>query len=86
MVLTGRSFFPHLISAPFRDGLHEAFAFAIVACLLAAVASLMRGGHYHHAEEPSMAAEDPAQTGREEVRIRVGSRQSTSSKEEQHAS
>ena len=24
-VLTGRSFFPHLISAPFRAGLHEAF-------------------------------------------------------------
>ncbi|HEY5198799.1 MAG TPA: MFS transporter [Solirubrobacteraceae bacterium] len=45
-VLTGRSFFPHLISAPFRAGLHEAFAFAIVACLLAAAASLMRGGRY----------------------------------------
>ena len=35
-LLTGRSFFPQLISAPFRDGLHEAFAFAIVACLVAA--------------------------------------------------
>ena len=42
--LTGRSFFPHLISAPFRNGLHEAFLFAIVACLIAAAASLMRGG------------------------------------------
>ena len=46
--LTGRSFFPHLISAPFSSGLHEAFAFAIVACLIAAAASLMRGGNYHH--------------------------------------
>jgi hypothetical protein len=44
-VLTGRSFFPHLISAPFRHGLHEAFAFAIVACLIAAVASFSRGRH-----------------------------------------
>ncbi|HKG04184.1 MAG TPA: MFS transporter [Conexibacter sp.] len=44
-VLTGHSFFPTLISAPFRDGLHAAFAFAIVACLVAAAASLMRGGH-----------------------------------------
>jgi MFS family permease len=44
-VLTGHSFFPTLISAPFRDGLHTAFAFAIVACLIAAAASLMRGGH-----------------------------------------
>jgi MFS family permease len=51
--LVGRSFFPHLISAPFRAGLHEAFAFAIIACLIAAAASLMRGGQYHHAEKPS---------------------------------
>jgi MFS family permease len=43
-VLTGRSFFPHLISAPFRSGLHEAFIFAIVACVIAAASSLMRGG------------------------------------------
>jgi MFS family permease len=49
-ILSGRSFFPHLISAPFRSGLHEAFAFAIVACLIAAVASLFRGGIYHHEE------------------------------------
>src|ERR1019366_6332530 len=27
-LLSGRSFFPQLISAPFRSGLHEAFAFA----------------------------------------------------------
>ncbi len=46
--LTGSSFFPHLISAPFRSGLHEAFAFAILACLIAAGASLMRGGKYLH--------------------------------------
>jgi MFS family permease len=43
-VLTGSSFFPALISAPFRSGLHAAFLFAIVACLVAAAASLMRGG------------------------------------------
>jgi MFS family permease len=42
-LLVGRSFFPHLISAPFRTGLHEAFAFAIVACLVAALASFFRG-------------------------------------------
>jgi MFS family permease len=43
-LLVGRSFFPQLISGPFRTGLHEAFAFAIVACLVAAVASFARGG------------------------------------------
>src|SRR5664280_1607369 len=37
--LTGRSFFPGLIAAPFRAGLHAALDFAIVASLLAAAAS-----------------------------------------------
>jgi hypothetical protein len=55
--LTGATFFPSLISAPFRDGLHTAFSFAIVACLVAAAASLLRGGQYHHAEEPVQKAE-----------------------------
>jgi MFS family permease len=41
--LTGRSFFPGLISAPFTAGLHEAFDFAIAACLIAAAASWLRG-------------------------------------------
>jgi MFS family permease len=54
-VLTGRSFFPNLISAPFRNGLHEAFLFAIAACLIAAAASLMRGGHPAHDEDPALA-------------------------------
>ncbi|MBV8081307.1 MAG: hypothetical protein JO186_13145 [Actinobacteria bacterium] len=48
--LTGRSFFPHLISSPFHTALVYAFVFAIVACLVAAVASLLRGGKYHHTE------------------------------------
>src|SRR6266446_6905647 len=48
--LTGRSFFPHLISGPFHTALVYAFVFAIVACLVAAVASLLRGGKYHYAE------------------------------------
>ena len=41
--LTGRSFFPDLISGPFSTGLHEAFDFAIVAMLVAAAASWLRG-------------------------------------------
>jgi hypothetical protein len=49
--ITGHSFFPQLIAAPFKTGLHEAFAFAIVACVIAALASLMRGGRYAHADE-----------------------------------
>ncbi|HZS29793.1 MAG TPA: MFS transporter [Gaiellaceae bacterium] len=41
--INGRGFFPHLISAPFQSGLHEAFAFSIAACLVAALASWSRG-------------------------------------------
>ncbi len=46
--LTGHTFFPSLISAPFEHGLAIAFDFAIAACLVAAVASLLRGGRYVH--------------------------------------
>jgi MFS family permease len=49
--LTGRAFFPHLISSPFHTALTYAFVFAIAACVVAAVASLLRGGKYHW-EEP----------------------------------
>lgn len=48
--LTGRAFFPTLISGPFEQGLSVAFDFAIAACLVAAVVSLLRGGRYVHGE------------------------------------
>ncbi len=41
--LTGREFFPHLISGPFHDGLVVVFSLAIAMSLVAAVASLLRG-------------------------------------------
>jgi len=53
--LTSRSFFPHLIAAPFESGLHEAFDFAIVACLVAAAASWLRGGKYVYVEPEVVA-------------------------------
>jgi MFS family permease len=52
-VLAGRTFFPQLIAGPFQNGLREAFTFAIVACLVAAAASLLRGGRYAHMEQPA---------------------------------
>jgi MFS family permease len=48
--LTGRAFFPDLISGPFADGLTLALGFAAAACVIAAVASLLRGGRYVHVE------------------------------------
>ncbi len=41
--VTGRQFFPHLITAPFKSGLGVAFAFAIAASLIAVVASALTG-------------------------------------------
>jgi MFS family permease len=79
-VLTGQTFFPHLISAPFRSGLHEAFAFAIIACLIAAAASLMRGGRYYDADETSSDA-PRATTAHARRRTHSATR-----REEQHAS
>jgi MFS family permease len=55
--LTGRTFFPSLISAPFQHGLVIAFDFAIAACLIAALASLLRGGRYVHELHGTPAAE-----------------------------
>ena len=54
--VSGREFFPSLLTEPFRSGLHEAFAFAIVACLVAAAASWSRGSRYVNAEETRPAA------------------------------
>ena len=62
--LTGHSFFPQLISHSFRTGLHDAFLFAIIACLIAAVASWSRGGNPRKADSPSAGEPD----GRNAVR------------------
>jgi len=58
--LLGRSFFPRLISGPFADGLRLAFDFAAAASLIAAVASIFRGGRYVHTAEPAEAVPTPA--------------------------
>jgi MFS family permease len=62
--LTGRSFFPSLISGPFSDGLHVAFWFAIACCLLAAVASWPRTPR--PADARAELAVPPYETGPEE--------------------
>jgi MFS family permease len=67
--LTGHSFFPSLISAPFQAGLDIAFDFAIVACLIAAVASLLRGKHYVHDLHS-----EAAQAGTVPARAEVGAK------------
>src|SRR5437588_8446182 len=62
--LTGRSFFPHLMTAPFSSALSAAFTFSFIACLIAAGASWLRGGKYHYRDEESSTAPRPARTGK----------------------
>ena len=53
--LTGHRFFPTLVSHPFATGIHGAFYFAAGCCLVAAVASWLRGGKYYHVEAAAPA-------------------------------
>ena len=63
-VLTGRRFFPSLISQSFQTGLHAALDFAIVASLLAAWASWLRGGRYVYTESnDDLVGTDGAEDG-----------------------
>ena len=55
-LVTGRSFFPSIISGAFKDGLHIALDFAVIACLIAAGASWLRGGKYVYSEPASESA------------------------------
>jgi hypothetical protein len=52
--ITGRSFFPNLISEPFAGGLHLAFTFAAIATGVAIVASAVRPKRYMHQAEPQL--------------------------------
>jgi hypothetical protein len=63
-VIYGQTFFPHLISDPFRHGLLIAFSASIVMLVIAAGASLMRGSRFVHAEaHPESVAEATAREG-----------------------
>jgi MFS family permease len=55
LYVTGREFFPNLISGPFHDGLGVAFGFAIAASVVAAVASALTGKVKLPTEEPARA-------------------------------
>jgi MFS family permease len=48
--LTSKSFFPQIIDQPFKHGLIVVLTFAIAACLIAAIASWLRGGKYVHSD------------------------------------
>ncbi len=49
--ITGKEFFPELISSPFMHGLRIAFTLSLIAYLIAAFASWLRGEKYIHEEK-----------------------------------
>jgi len=57
-VLTGKEFFPHLITGPFHHGLVIVFSAAIAMSVTAAAVSLLRGKQYYY-EAPAAAAAVP---------------------------
>jgi MFS family permease len=61
--LTGRQFFPDLISGPFHDGLGVAFGFAIAVCVLGAIASALTGRPTQPQGAESLGAELAAVAG-----------------------
>ena len=63
-ILTGRGFFPRLITQPFSAALSAAFTFAVITCLLAAAASLLRGGRYEWSAAADQVAGRAAPTRR----------------------
>ncbi|HET9125304.1 MAG TPA: MFS transporter, partial [Solirubrobacteraceae bacterium] len=69
--LTGRGFFPRLITGPFSNSLSVAFTFAAGACVVAALASLLRGGRYHHGDAPGTMKAPVAELAPETVADRA---------------
>ena len=55
-VLTGRQFFPELISAPFHQGLVIVFTAAAIMSLLGALVSLLRGKQFYYDDTVNPAA------------------------------
>jgi MFS family permease len=56
-VLTGRQFFPHLISGPFHHGLMIVFSAAAIMSVLGAIVSWFRGKQFFYKDEPEPVRE-----------------------------
>ena len=62
--ITGRAFFPRLIGPSFKDALVLILAFAVVMCVIAAIASALRGEKFIHVDEESIAQKAHLRHGR----------------------
>ena len=62
-MLTGKTFFPQLITEPFHSGLVVVFVAAAVMMLIGAVASLFNPGRYGTDRAPTTPRDDDASAG-----------------------
>ncbi|HTX83580.1 MAG TPA: MFS transporter [Streptosporangiaceae bacterium] len=60
-ILTGKQFFPNLISGPFHHGLVIVFSAAIAMSVLGALISLLRGKQFYYAEPEAAGAPVPGE-------------------------
>jgi hypothetical protein len=56
-VLTGKTFFPQLISDPFHSGLIIVFVAAAIMSVIGAIASVMMGGKFVHVDTAAVPAQ-----------------------------
>ena len=70
-VLTGREFFPNLLSGPFHQGLVVVFAVAAGLGLLAALASLLRGKRQIAGPEGALASSSTSTSGSDSLATEV---------------
>ncbi len=71
--LLGRSFFPNLISPPFLIGLHGVFYLSAVMCLVAALASFLRGKQYNQDEKETNRPVQDVSIAQEQTTATAGS-------------
>jgi len=57
--LMSKEFFPSLIAGPFKDGIVDVLIFAAAMCLMAALASWLRGGKFVHEEALAVHGHEP---------------------------
>ncbi len=57
--LVSKEFFPSLIAGPFKDGIVDVLIFAAAMCLVAALASWLRGGKFVHEEARAVHGHEP---------------------------
>jgi len=68
--LVSKAFFPMLIAKPFKDGIVDVLIFAAAMCVIAALASWMRGGKFVHHE--ALAAHGHDHHGHAKQRVAEG--------------